>query len=271
MSGTCWGKSIIIIAAIFTFLNTGCATTFTYSNAPNAPKKCANVWNKKEAFNQCRTKQLNAEAKVQARIEAQEKQKREQAEQEEQARQAALEKAEQERQIIELEEQKAREALREKEELALKQAQEKAARPNTTIEIYTKYFGEPTRKEIINGNDVYWYDDPTQPLYVEFKDSRLISRYLDKVTIREREINRIAEEQRAEEEQQRQIASELEQQRFQEAQEAERQRQIENEELERRRRIGEAFQAFGESFRPKPQVNCSSSPNGFGGFNTNCR
>lgn len=69
----------------------------------------------------------------------------------------------------------------------------RATKFGTTLNEFIYCFGEPDTKELVNGDNVYWYDGQT-PIFVTFKNEKLSSLTIDRETLRDR---RTAEHQSA--------------------------------------------------------------------------
>lgn len=68
-----------------------------------------------------------------------------------------------------------------------------ATKFGTTLSEFIYCFGEPDTKELVNGDQVYWYDGQT-PIFVTFKNEKLSSLTIDRETLRDR---RVADHQSA--------------------------------------------------------------------------
>jgi len=174
-------KLAILMSCIYVIV--GCSSFGTaakyYSDAPDAPKVCIrhifSFSNSDKEFNDCYAKQQAAEA-------------------------AYYEKYE----LPKIRAEQKKEAER---ELKIEQARVRASKAGATIKEYVAAFGEPSSKEVINGNDVYYYDDELQPMIVVFASGRLLSRIIDREELRQRELlkaqrentNRVIEEQQRQE------------------------------------------------------------------------
>jgi hypothetical protein len=53
------------------------------------------------------------------------------------------------------------------------------------MKLFIELRGEPDRRELLNGAEVFWYD-VSEPYYAVFKNKKLISYYIDKDTIARR-------------------------------------------------------------------------------------
>jgi|GEM_PF-3777942 len=85
----------------------------------------------------------------------------------------------------------------EKARLAWEANAKAASAFGTPKEVYFKYYGQPDEKELVDGNDRYWYDDADRPRFVVFKNDKLNSIIVDRETInRRRDDERYAEESR---------------------------------------------------------------------------
>jgi hypothetical protein len=92
----------------------------------------------------------------------------------------------------------------EEQKLIFQKRQAKAIEVGTKIDEFIICFGEPTTKEISNGNVVLWYDDQNKPMFFTFKKNRLISITIDRDTIKSRLENKKFEYQAAQSERQHQ-------------------------------------------------------------------
>lgn len=237
------------------------------SEAPNAPicRKKASA-SENEIFKACRAKQKYEEEKYAKDLPAQEARKKAEEMRAEQEKKDAVARAAQEKidaRNAEKEriQQAREEQLRLKEEALLKANQEKSKRIGTLATTYVKYFGEPTRQEIVSGKYVYYYDDSAEPLIVEFdQNNKLISRYIDKDTLR----------QRAADEEYEQAKRNLAELQRQQQEEQERRDEAEQR-AQKWRAVGTMMKAYGDGLKSPPQTNCTSTPTYGGGFTTNCR
>lgn len=114
-------------------------------------------------------------------------------------------------------------------------------RLGTKMSDYISIYGEPDNSEIINGEQVLWFDDPQKPEYVHFKNEQLTSIKLDRETINERS-------------NQRKDAAIDEQKRID---------QYRNESRERAAAMGQSFQEsqknMREAYKPKKPANVPDS------------
>lgn len=83
------------------------------------------------------------------------------------------------------------ELLVEMEKMKVRRSQ--ATKFGTPLNEFIYCFGEPDTKELVNGDNVYWYDGQT-PIFVSFKNDKLSSLTIDRETLRDR---RTAEHQSA--------------------------------------------------------------------------
>jgi hypothetical protein len=83
-----------------------------------------------------------------------------------------------------------RKALADQEMLSQRERIRMAA--GTSILEYMKYFGSPDSKELLDGKEVYWYND-AQPFFAVFQNGKLVSYIIDRSTINRREDQREAQ------------------------------------------------------------------------------
>lgn len=248
-------KSCIIFLILAVSL-VGCAThpsIYYSSSAPNAPI-CEKKYHTGEdkVFKDCIRKQKETERAEAKRTSSPEYIKLQaKLEKEALAEQARIEK-----------EERIEQARVEKEERLQREGMQRAAKPGASVQNYVKFYGEPTSEEIINGDVWYWYDDPNQPLYVVFRNSKLISRFVDKDTINKREI-----------EAQTEIVNKLRREQY----EAERAVAEINFQEQQRQRNAQAWKDVGtaiqNAYSPPTTTKCETRANqGYGGgFNTECK
>lgn len=79
-----------------------------------------------------------------------------------------------------------------KEEGVIAEKDKIRMKSGTSIEEYTKVFGEPQSKELSKGQLVYWYDEP-EPFFAVFEDGKLVSYFIDRNTLNRRSDKREAE------------------------------------------------------------------------------
>lgn len=170
-------KYLLLVAGVFLF---GCAhNPYTAEESFGCDKGILNLNVNTEAFYYCvqNNKKMKAEYEYQQRLQADPEFKKN-----EEKRLAALEKQ--------------RMAEQQKErELAVRR--KNAKQVGTSIGEFIICFGEPEQRELVNGQDVFWYDDPIQPMFVIFKDKKLISMFVDRQTVQDRRNNAQAAVDRA--------------------------------------------------------------------------